>query len=77
VKVISEDVLLGSGERLPTGRLKLPDVLLGHIDEERQIGRVTPKADYTVSNDHGVKAYSPWVSSRKRSLFFSSLRLRE
>lgn len=48
-EVVSENVLLGRGEVVTTGRLELPDVLLGHIDEERQIGGVTPETDCHVS----------------------------
>lgn len=45
MEVVSEDVLLSGSEGLSTGRLELLDVLLGHVDQERQIGRVTPETD--------------------------------
>lgn len=45
VKVVSENVLLRRGEMVSSGRLKLFDVFLGHVDEKGQIGRVTPKTD--------------------------------
>lgn len=43
--VVSENVLLCSSKMFTTGGLQLPDILLGHVDEEREIGRVTPEAD--------------------------------
>jgi len=62
VQVVSENVLLGSSKMLTTSRLELLDVVLGHVDEERQVGRVTPKADYnqpTVLRPAATKEYSP------------------
>ena len=45
-KVVSENVLLSGGEVVTTGRLELLNVLLGHVNEKRQVGRVTPETDY-------------------------------
>lgn len=45
VQVVSKNVLFSVGEVLATSGLKLLDVLLGHVDEKRKIGRVTPKTD--------------------------------
>lgn len=45
VKVVSKNVLLGRSEMFTTGRLELLDVLLGHVDQQRQVGRVAPQAD--------------------------------
>ena len=45
VEVVPENVLFSRGEVVTTGRLKLLDVLLGHVDQQGEIGRVTPKAD--------------------------------
>jgi len=46
VQVVSENVLLGRGEVFTTGRLELLDVLLRHVDEKGEIGRVTPETDW-------------------------------
>lgn len=45
VQVIPENVLLRCGQSITTGRLKLLDVLLGHVDKKRQIGGVTPQTN--------------------------------
>ena len=34
-----------------TGTLELLDVLLAHIDQKRQVGRVSPKTDYVTPSD--------------------------
>lgn len=44
-QIIPKDVLLRSSESLTTSRLKLLDVLLSHVDQKRQIGRVTPETN--------------------------------
>jgi hypothetical protein len=60
-QVVAEDVLLGRGEMSSSSRLKLLDVLLRHllcssarfhivrdgthVDEETEVGRVSPEAD--------------------------------
>lgn len=41
--MVAENVLLGSGKVLTTGGLKVFNVLLGHVDEQREIGSVTPE----------------------------------
>lgn len=46
VQVVSENVLLGRGEVFTTGGLELLDVLLRHVDEKGEIGRVTPETDW-------------------------------
>lgn len=46
VHVVPKDILLGSCEVLPTSRLKGFDLLLSHVDQEREIRRVTPQTDY-------------------------------
>ncbi len=43
--MVSENVLLCSSEVLTAGGLELLNIFLGHVDEEREIGRVTPEAD--------------------------------
>ena len=45
VQVVSENVLFSGGKSITTCRLEFLDVLLGHVDEKRQIGRVTPKTN--------------------------------
>jgi hypothetical protein len=41
-EVVVENVLLGPSELFAAGSLQPLDLLLGHVDEQRQIGRVTP-----------------------------------
>ena len=45
VHVVSENVGLGGSEVLSSGRLESLDVLLRHVDQQREIGRVSPQAD--------------------------------
>lgn len=45
VQVVTEDVLFGRGKGLTTGCLKLLDILLSHVNEEGQIGRIFPETD--------------------------------
>jgi hypothetical protein len=45
VEVVTQDVLLRGREVLSSGGLQLLDVLLGHVDQEGQVGRVSPQAD--------------------------------
>jgi hypothetical protein len=45
VQVVSENVLFGSSKVFTPGRLELLDVILGHVDKQRQVGRVTPETD--------------------------------
>jgi hypothetical protein len=45
VQVVAKNVLLSGGKVLSAGRLELLDVLLGHVDKEGQIGRVTPETN--------------------------------
>lgn len=44
-EMVSEDVLLCGGKVLSSGALQALDVLLSHVDEQRQVGGVAPKAD--------------------------------
>lgn len=44
--VVAQDVLFSSSEVLSTRRLKRLDLLLGHVNEKRQISRVPPQANY-------------------------------
>ena len=46
LKVIAEDVLLGLGEVVAAGALQALDLLLRHVDQEREVGRVAPQADW-------------------------------
>jgi len=66
VKIVTQDVLLGSRQVLSSGRLQLLDVLLGHIDQQGQVGRVTPETDYVQSNRSGARIdnFTDWTSSR-------------
>jgi len=41
-EVVIEDVLFGPSELFATGSLQPLDLFLGHVDEQRQVGRVTP-----------------------------------
>ena len=41
-EVVIKDVFLGPSELFAAGSLQPLDLLLGHVDEQRQIGRVTP-----------------------------------
>ena len=45
VHVVSKNVGFGGSEVLSSGRLESLDIILGHVDQERKIGRVTPQAD--------------------------------
>lgn len=53
--LVTQDVLLSSGQVFTTGTLQLLDVLLAHVDQERQIGRVTPQADCARSSLHQLR----------------------
>lgn len=44
--VVAQDILFGSSEVVSARRLKGFDLLLGHVDEKGEIGRVTPQANY-------------------------------
>lgn len=44
--VVAQDVLFGGSEVLSARRLKGLDLLLGHVNEKGQIGRVPPQANY-------------------------------
>ncbi len=45
VEVVTENVLFGSGKVFTSRGLEVLDVIFGHVDEERQVGSVTPEAD--------------------------------
>jgi len=70
-EVVAENILLGCGKVVTASRLELLDVLLGHVDEQGKVGRVTPQADWYQLVAPASRADSPWESSWKMSLFFS------
>lgn len=47
VEVVSEDILLGCCEVVTARGLKGFDLLFRHVNEEGEIGRVTPEANYS------------------------------
>lgn len=52
VEMVAEDVLFSSGKVVATGGLERLDLFLGHINQERKVGRVAPEA-YWVSRKLG------------------------
>jgi len=44
-EVVVKDVLFGPSELFATGSLQPLDLLLGHVDKQRQVRRVTPQAN--------------------------------
>lgn len=45
VEIVTQNVLFGGRQVLSSGGLQLLDVLLGHVDQEGQVGRVSPETD--------------------------------
>jgi hypothetical protein len=45
VEMISKNIFLGGREVVASCRLKRLDLVLGHIDQKREISRISPKAD--------------------------------
>ena len=45
VHMITKDIFLCVAERVAAGRLERFDLFLSHVDEQRQIRRIAPKAD--------------------------------
>jgi hypothetical protein len=45
IEMISEDVFLSRSEVVTTSGLKRFDLLFGHIDEQRKVCGISPKAD--------------------------------
>lgn len=45
-KMITKNIFLGGSEMVTAGGLERLNLLLGHVDQEGEIGRVSPKADY-------------------------------
>jgi hypothetical protein len=43
--MITEDVFLGRRKMVTTCRLKRLDLLLGHVDQEGEVGGISPKTD--------------------------------
>lgn len=58
IEVVAENVLLGGSKVVTTSRLKGLDVVLGHVNEQRQVGRVAPQTDYMSAPAH--KAQGVW-----------------
>ena len=44
-KVVSKDVLLGSRKVGTPSRLETFDLLLGHVDKQRKVGRIAPETN--------------------------------
>jgi hypothetical protein len=44
-QVVSEDVLLRRCKVVATSGLEALDLLFGHVDEQRKVGRIAPEAD--------------------------------
>ena len=45
IHLITKNVLLGISKVFTTSRLQVPNVIFSHVDEERQVRRVSPEAD--------------------------------
>jgi hypothetical protein len=43
--VVTEDVLLCSCQVVATGRLQGTNLVFRHVNEQREIGRISPEAD--------------------------------
>ena len=63
MKVVTQNVLLSRGEVIPSSRLELLDVLLGHIDEERQISRIAPQANLSQLEEYKLVLFLEFLCS--------------
>jgi hypothetical protein len=59
VEIVTQNILLGSRQVLSSGRLQLLDVLLGHVDQQRQVGRVTPETNCTPGGNQSMTRIPP------------------
>ena len=52
--MIPEDVFLRRRKMITTRRLKRLDLVFGHVDQEGEVGRISPEADCGAINEKGT-----------------------